>query len=251
MKKKGQLLALLIALIIPVSIGLIQRAAKGVPERPKLPRFYANTPDFRTEYTKMAKDTLWHAIPPFEFIDQTGKPFTEKDLEGNIYVADFFFTSCPGICPLMNQQMRRVQDKLSDKTRNLRFLSHTVDPERDTPEVLKAYGEKFEADFDTWTFVTGSEEDLYRVCRKGYFLGIGPGEEEGDEEFDHSGRLVLVDQDRIIRGYYDGTDTISVNQLMNDILVLQMEYPTKDKFEYKTGDSTILTIETKSKKKYK
>ncbi len=247
MKHSKKLLAFLIVLIIPISIGLIQRMAKGVPKRPKLPRFYANVNGFESDYTKTVKDTLWHIVPPFSFTDQNGKTFTEKNLEGNIYVADFVFTSCPGICPLMTQQMKRMQDRLEGKTNNLKFLTHTVDPDRDTPAVLKQYGEKYGANFDQWTFVTGTEEKLYDICRNGYRLGVGPGTED-TEEFDHSGRLVLLDRDRIVRGYYYGTDTNSVNQLMNDILVLQMEYPTKDKFEYKT-DNVNVSIESKSKRK--
>jgi len=225
------LLALMIILIIPVSMGLFQRFYKGVPTKPKLRKFYANPTD--SKHTKMIRDTAYHQIPPFTFIDQDGKTLTEKSFENHIFVADFIFTTCPGICPIMTHSIKRIQDVMEEKADNLMFLSHTVDPEEDTPEVMKEYGKKMGADFEKWKFATGPIEDIYGICAQGYKLSCKEGTENSTEEFDHSGRLVLVDKDRIIRGYYQGTDSTAVKQLMKDILVLQMEYPTKREIEYR------------------
>ena len=227
------LLALFIVLILPISIGLMQRFYKGVPQRLKLRKFYANPSD--SEMTKMIGDTAYHVLPPFSFIDQDGKTLTEKDFENKIFIADFIFTTCPGICPIMTHSMKRVQDVMEGKAENLMFLTHTVDPEEDTPEVLKAYGKEMGADFTKWKFATGPVEDIYNICAQGYKLSCKEGTEDSTEEFDHSGRLVLLDKDRVIRGYYMGTDTTAIKKLMKDILVLQMEYPTKKDVLYKVN----------------
>jgi len=218
-------------LVFPILLGLGFRFFKGTPQQaPKLPHFYAVTPDsgIESEHTFTVKDTAYHILPPFEFTDQDGKKVTEQTFANNILVADFVFTTCPGLCPLMTGAMKRVQDEMLGKVENLMFLTHTVDPERDTPERLKTYGEKFEADFEKWKFVTGSKEDLFDVCANGYMLSCKEGS-EGTEEFDHSGRLVLLDRNRIIRGYYMGTDKEAVTKLIGDIFLLQLEYEKKDR----------------------
>lgn len=229
-------LALAILIIIPITMGLVQRWYKGVPMRPHLPRFYANPED--DPHTKIVNDTAYHIVPPFQFIDQSGNVLTEKDFEGNIFIADFIFTTCPGICPIMTDAMVEIQNKMEDKTENLMFLSHTVDPDTDTPEVMAKYGRRKGADFEKWKFATGAKEDIYSICYNGYKLSCGVGTENSTEEFDHSGRLVLVDRDRIIRGYYQGTDSVAIRQLLHDILILQMEYPTKKQVDYEVGKST-------------
>ncbi len=227
------LLTLSIVLLIPVSMGLIQRWYKGVPLRPKLDRFYANPTN--SKFTKLINDVPYHQIPPFEFTDQSGNKLTEETFAGHIFVADFIFTTCPGICPEMTQGMKKVQDKMKGKTDRVMFLSHTVDPETDTPEVLAEYAANMGADTSKWKFATGSTDDIYGICAEGYKLSCLVGDENSEEEFDHSGRLVLVDRDRIVRGYYLGYDSTAVKKLMEDILILTMEYPTKKKIEYRVG----------------
>jgi protein SCO1/2 len=106
---------------------------------------------------KNVVDTIYATIPPFSFIDRYGQPFTEKDVEGKIIIADFFFTRCTTICPRMSVHMQQLQLKLNDEAfKDVVFLSHTVDPENDTPEVLDAYAKKLEADPDRWKFLTGT-----------------------------------------------------------------------------------------------
>lgn len=231
----------LILLSFPILLGLGFRFFKGTPQQaPKLKHFYAITPDsgIESEYSATVKDTAYHIVPPFEFIDQDNKRVTEKTFADNIMVVDFVFTTCPGLCPLMTGAMQKIQDKMVGKVDNIMYLTHTVDPERDTPARLKSYGEKFGADFDKWKFVTGAKEDLFDICGKGYYLSCKEGS-DGTEEFDHSGRLVLVDRNRIIRGYYMGTDKEAVDKLINDIFVLQLEYEKEDrdvKYRYDTSE---------------
>ena len=167
-------------------------------------------------------DTIYHTIPDFSFTNQEGKTITKKDLEGKIYVANFFFATCPTICPKMSMQLQRVQTEFAAQ-RELKIISHTVNPEKDTVEALAAYGKKFMVNPSKWYLVTGNKKEIYDVAIKGYFL---PTEDEGGgpDNFTHSEKLVLVDKEKRIRGYYDGTNQASVDTLMDEIKVLLLEY---------------------------
>ncbi len=159
-----------------------------------------------------------HTIPDFSFINQQGELVSDETFKGKIVVADFFFTYCPSICKTMTSQMKRVQDEFLS-TNEVRLLSFTVDPERDTPDVLAAYAERYGADNNMWTFFTGDKKELYLLARNGFFITALEG--KGDElDFIHSEKLALVDKDGSIRGYYDGTDSVSVNKLINDVNIL-------------------------------
>lgn len=168
-------------------------------------------------------DTVYHAVPDFSFINQDGEAVTFDDFENKILVVDFFFTTCPTICPIMTKQMTRLQWMLDDPAyKDVKFLSHTVNPSHDTPEVLKAYGEEQGADFSTWTFVTGDKEEIYEQGFEGYLLSTQE-DEAAPGGFLHSSYFVLVDRDRHIRGFYDGTSTKEVDDLMVDIKMLMKE----------------------------
>ncbi len=166
-------------------------------------------------------DTLYFTVPYFAFTNQFGAETSTDDYAGHLYVADYFFTTCPTICPIMSSQMSRLQEMLKQRGLfgEVKLLSHTVDPAHDTPEVLLAYGERLDADFEHWSFVTGEESDLYDQARFGYFLTALPSDTAAGGFF-HSDTFVLVDQKGHIRGYYDGTSTESVNQLFETILLL-------------------------------
>jgi len=170
---------------------------------------------------KLRIDTLFHKISPFKFINQDGVEVDESIIKGKVYVCDYFFTTCQSICPIMSKQLDRVYDHWSDNP-NVMILSHTVDPETDTPEVLKAYSEKFKADNNRWIFLTGSKEALYTKARKDYLLDARESF-GGDEDFIHTQNFALVDQQGRIRGFYDGTINAEVDQLIKDISFLLME----------------------------
>ncbi|MBK8499838.1 MAG: SCO family protein [Flavobacteriales bacterium] len=172
-------------------------------------------------------DTIYHQVPPFTFIDRYGRPFTEKNVEGKIIVADFFFTTCATICPKMSVQMQQLQLKLDDPSyADVVFLSHTVDPEHDTPEVLDAYARKLEADPDRWKFLTGDAAAIYRQGNTGYWLGALE-DTLNPERFVHDSRFVLVDKQRHIRGYYEGTTMAGMNALAADLKMLMKEEKIK------------------------
>lgn len=160
-----------------------------------------------------------HKISDFEFINQNGETVTQEDFKDKIYVADFFFTTCPSICPIMTRNLQKVNEHFKDHP-DVKILSHTVWPEVDTVAALKAYAEKHGASADKWVFVTGEKKELYRMARKFYFT-LKPAEVgevgDGDSDFIHTSNLVLVDRNKQIRGFYEGTDKAEVDRLIKDI----------------------------------
>lgn len=173
--------------------------------------------------TKLA-DTVYFTVPGFSFINQDSVEVSHQDYRGHIYVTDYFFTTCPSICPVMSSQMSRLQDLLKQKDLfgDVMILSHTVDPENDTPEVLKAYANQLGADSQHWNFVTGGKSDLYDQARYGYFMTALESDTAAGGFF-HSDNFVLIDRGGHLRGYYDGTSTKEVNQLFEDIQLLNQE----------------------------
>lgn len=157
----------------------------------------------------------------FEFINQNNKLINESSWDDKIVIVDFFFTHCPSICPAMTSNMKRVQESFQNDE-NIQLASFTVDPERDNPAKLNAYAKKFSLNEKNWDLLTGKKEDLYRFARKGLFLVTTDGD-GGDNDFIHSERLVLIDKQKRIRGYYDGTENDKVNNLINDIKKLKNE----------------------------
>jgi protein SCO1/2 len=165
----------------------------------------------------------YHQVPEFTFTDQNGESFQSGLLEGKIYVANYFFTSCPTICPQMSANLGTLHQRFRND-KNLEILSFTVDPERDSPERMKQYGEKFESDPDQWHFLTGDKKELYKLARNGFFLSATEGD-GGQYDFIHSENFVLVDGEGHIRGYYEGTKESSVEQISNDITKLRKLNP--------------------------
>jgi protein SCO1/2 len=170
------------------------------------------------------KDTIYHAIPEFNFTDQNGQPFGSADLSNKIYVANFFFTNCPSICPRMQTLMKKVQDeddfkKLSD----FELVSFTVDPDRDTQEKLKEFSTRIQADDSRWHFLTGDRAKLYQLASSGFMLSAME-DSTAAGGFLHSDVMVLVDRNKHIRGLYEGTSLKDVKRLIDEIKVLIAEY---------------------------
>jgi protein SCO1/2 len=163
-----------------------------------------------------------HKVMDFSFINQNADTFTQAQVEDKIYVADFFFTTCPSICPIMGKNLKKLSDKFINDD-EVHFLSYTVDPEEDTPDVLKAYAQAIGANEAIWTFLTGNKKDLYHVAREGYKVTAMEGD-GGEEDFIHTQNFVLIDKARQIRGYYDGTDSLEMRKLEKDILLLKKQY---------------------------
>jgi len=171
---------------------------------------------------KTVTDTVDHTIPDFRLVNQDSNWVTPESFEGQVYVADFFFTSCPTICPTMKKEMLRVYEAYKDND-EVGIISHTIDPEYDTVALLKDFAERLDVKAPKWHFVTGEKEAIYELGQKGYMVTAMEDENE-EGGYLHSGAFVLVDKERKIRGVYDGTRSEEVDKLIKDIDLLLGTY---------------------------
>jgi protein SCO1/2 len=173
----------------------------------------------------MRRNGQGHTIRYFNLINQNGKQFTGHELDGKIYVADFFFTSCGTICPEMTKQMKRIQEAFISDDRVM-LVSFSVTPDEDSVEVLMRYAKKYGADTKKWNFLTGNKEEIYNLARKSYFIvkEAAEGEDDGSgSDFIHTENFALIDTKKRIRGYYSGIRPSSVDSLISDIKILLEE----------------------------
>ena len=167
-------------------------------------------------YVDDNQDTVYHSIAEFAFVNQLGDTIRKEDMAGKVYVADFFFTTCPTICPIMKKEMLRVYEQFKGDS-NFRILSHTIDPTHDTQAVLQDYADKLGVpDAATWNFLTGDQEKIFEIGQTSY-LTTTMADELEPGGFLHSGAFLLVDQQGRIRGVYDGTKSEQVDRLLSDI----------------------------------
>lgn len=169
--------------------------------------------------SELLRKGMGHSIGDFKFQNQNGDWLSSSEIDGKIWVAEYFFTTCGSICPKMNKQMQRIQNEFTDDN-ELVILSFTVNPDTDTVAQMKKHADFLGAKLPQWQLLTGDKTELYSLARKSFFL-LKPAEAEnmGDagNDFIHTNNFVLVDQKRRIRGYYDGTNALEVNKLMKDI----------------------------------
>ncbi|MEX0806888.1 MAG: SCO family protein [Candidatus Binatia bacterium] len=162
------------------------------------------------------------AVPEFSFIERDGRRITLSDLEGKVWIVNFIYTNCPDTCPIQSAQMRQIQEDFK-KEKDLRLVSITVDPERDTPVVLSQYAKRFSADPTRWLFLTGEKETIYKFAQEGFRLGAVeiPHEKrpESGATHTHSPRFVVIDRDAQIRGYYVSTDPEAMKRLRRDLKI--------------------------------
>ncbi len=178
------------------------------------------TPNWLEKGDKKIKD--FHKISPFKLLNQDGEVITEKTFEDKIYVVDFFFATCPGICPKMTANMGILQDKFIEND-NVLLLSHSVTPERDSVLALKNYAESKDIISGKWHLATGEREQIYRLGRFDYFVEEDLGLEKEVDDFLHTENFVLIDKNRHIRGIYNGLNKASIAQLILDIEALGKE----------------------------
>jgi protein SCO1/2 len=190
-------------------------------EDKKLP--YVGEPDVVKKMVegKEVEETIYPTIPHFSFQNQYGETVTEKSFEGKIYVADFFFTTCPTICPVMKKNMLKVYQEFNDNP-DVQILSHTIDPGHDSVAVLKKYADDLGITGKKWQMVTGERDKIYEIGEKHYFVSAREDSLEAGG-YIHSGHFVLVDKNKHIRGMYDGTTEEETKLLIEDIKVLLKE----------------------------
>lgn len=205
LSKKAWILFFSLAIVLPtVAFFTMRYYQQNISELPYYSENYAiqnNIPDFK--------------VPAYQFINQDSLTVDNSFTDGKIWVAHYFFTTCPTICPAMISGMSDVQEQFKNNS-ELRIVSFTVDPKTDTPEVLKNYAENRGIDTQQWQLATGDKKLLYRFARKGLFIEATDGD-GGANDFIHSEKLVLIDSNNRIRGYYDGTESSDIKLLINDI----------------------------------
>jgi len=161
-------------------------------------------------------------LPNFQLTDQHGQPFGLADLRGEVWVGDFIFTRCRSICPIMTGRMAQLQKDIAAMPgrERVRFVSISVDPEFDTPEVLIAYAKKFGADESRWTFLTGTRQQVWELCENGFQLGVGVNRDDPDMPIYHSGKFALVDAAGRVVGYFESSDEQEMAALMRKLAAM-------------------------------
>jgi len=190
------------------------------PEK-KLPIYQPNMVKFQLVDSTIQHIKRFHKIDDFSLVNQNNEVVSNETFDGKIYVADFFFTTCPGICPIMKENMITLQNEFINDD-NVLLLSHTVTPEIDSVSVLKKYSQEKGVIDSKWNMVTGDKKQIYNLARKSYLVAE---DIESPIQYDmiHTENFVLVDSKRRIRGFYDGTDNDAMDNLISDIKILKKE----------------------------
>ena len=214
-KTLGLVLLLLSIVIITVIYSILK------PE-PKLRIYQPDMVNAELVDTTVQYVRKYHKISDFELVNQNGKTVTGKDYDDHIYVADFFFTTCLTICPVMTDNMLKIQEKIKNDPEVL-LLSHTVFPVADSVPVLKKYALEKGVIDSKWNLVTGDKKHIYELARKSYLVSKEDGD-GGPYDMIHTENFVLVDKEKRIRGFYDGTNAEAIDDLLKDIEILKTEY---------------------------
>lgn len=223
MNKKA-ILALMLAILMPLAgYLLVKHYSKEAVVMPR--KFYE--PDSvvtRQVNGKNVIDTVWHKVKNMQFTNQLGNKVDLDSLHGRIIVLDFFFTRCPTICPGLAKSMKRMQDSFKKNDSIVHFISVSIDPEHDSVHNLRKFADRFNVNHDTWWMVTGNKKEIYDFALKEIKANVAdPGVDTG---FIHSFHFFLLDSNRIVRGFYNGFDTLAMSKLARDIPLLMLE---KDK----------------------
>lgn len=187
---------------------------------------YYDSPEFTPRWIAPDDARLegFHQIPAFTFTNQSGEVVTERTVAGKVYVASFFFSTCPGICPAIHSKLALVQEKFATND-DVLILSHSIRPATDTPETLRAYARTNDVNGATWHLLTGERASTYELAKSAYFANEDLGNIEKQDDFLHTENLLLIDQQRRIRGVYNGLSASSVEHLLTDINRLLSESP--------------------------
>lgn len=217
---KTAITALLIALLLPFAgYFLVKTMSKEAIYMP--PRYFFDSVVVTKKGGKTSTDTLWHSVKNISFTNQNGKKVTLADARGKIIVLDFFFTHCPSICPGLAKNMKRLQQSFEKNDSIVQFISISVDPERDSVPELRRFADRFNANQDNWWFVTGNKKEIYDFAFTEIKASIA--DTDVDTAFIHTENFFLLDSSRVVRGWYNGFDTVKLAQLARDIPTLMLE----------------------------
>ncbi len=227
-KKKNRtfLLGLAVAILLPLSFYMIAKLLSK--DRIDLPDFYVvDKVDTVIEDGETYYDSVYHRVADVELVNQLGDTVSiNRDLGDKIVVVNFFFTTCPTVCPKLTQHVKMLQNAFKKNDTTVHLVSISVDPGKDSFPALRLYADQHGADHDHWWFLTGDRDKIYNYAYNELRVVMGR-EEEGIDKFIHTQKLVLLDKDRHIRGYYDGVDTAELRRCADDIILLTLEKKRK------------------------
>mgnify|MGYP003343502519 CR=1 FL=1 len=243
---KTALFAILVALVLPLSFFFVfQEKTDDAIHMPK--HYLPDSVVMVNQKGKLVADTVWHKVKDLRLTNQEGKIITWDSLRGKIIVADFFFTHCPTICPGLTRNMKRMAlslnngQKVGDRTNKfIRFISFSIDPERDSVERLKFWADKYQIDPEQWWLLTGDKKQIYDLILNEIKIPVEDGKGV-DSNFAHTDHFVLIDSNRHVRGYYHGLDTVSLGKLSEDMILLTLEKGKHEK-SFFAGKLTLIAV---------
>ncbi|MEO6668020.1 MAG: SCO family protein [Ferruginibacter sp.] len=222
MNKKA-ILSLMLAILLPLTgYWLVKYYSKDAVH---IPRHYFYDSIAVDKNGKETTDTIWRHVKNISFTNQLGKKVSLDELHGKIIVIDFFFSRCPSICPGMAKSMKRLQDSFVKNDSIVQFISISIDPENDSVQQLRKFADRFSANHDSWWFVTGDKKEIYDFALKQ--VGASIADTNVDTAFIHTTNFFLLDSNRVVRGWYDGFDSVKQQQLVEDIPTLMLERDKK------------------------
>ncbi len=220
MSKKSVFAMLLVVLLPVTAYYLVKYFSERAVDMPRH-YFFDGVRDTVVDGKKRT-DTLWHRISNFSFVNQLNDTVFADEVKGKILVVDFFFTRCPNPCPTMTRNMKKMQDAYKKNDTLIHFVSFSVDPARDSVEALKRYADKYSVRHNNWWFLTGEKKTIYDLAFNEFKAAVIDGGEV-DTAFLHTNKFYLLDKNRVIRGWYNGTDSASLTKLARDISLLILE----------------------------
>lgn len=213
---KYKFFAIVLFVLSAIIISIIYQLLK--PE-PTLPIYQPDMVNKELVDTTVQYVRKYHKVPDFKLVNQNGDTITQKNYEDKIYITDFFFTTCQGICPIMTDHMVKIQEEFKDDPEVL-LLSHSVTPEIDSVAQLKKYAEEKGVIDEKWNLVTGDKKQIYDLARKSYLVAKSQGN-GGKYDMVHTENFALVDKNKQVRGFYDGTNPEAIEQLVEDVKLLK------------------------------
>lgn len=225
---KRAILGLLLAMLLP-AIGylLVKHYSEEAVQMPR--RYFFDSVSTVEKNGKLVTDTIWHKVKNIELVNQLGKKVNLDSLKGKVLVIDFFFSRCPTICPGMATAMKRLQHSFGDgKDSIVQFISVSVDPEHDSVPQLRNFANRFTSNHDSWWFVTGNKKEIYDFALQELKASIA--DAEVDTAFIHTENFFLLDRERVVRGWYNGFDSVKQAKLVRDIPLLMLEKNKKRTF---------------------
>jgi protein SCO1 len=226
MNKKA-ILALMIAILLPLS-GYLLVSYFSDRDVQMPPRYFYDSVVVKDNNGKTTYDTAWHSVKNMRFVNQLGQQVSFDDLKGKVIVLDFFFTRCPTICPQLGKAMKKLQASFPHNDSIVQFVSISVDPKHDSVKQLRKWAEKFDVNPDSWWLLTGDRDSIYEMALKEIKASIA--DVNVDTAFVHTENFFLLDKHRVVRGWYNGLDTLAQARLVRDIPLLMLEKDSKRTF---------------------